>query len=280
MISRRPVFIATEIKMKRSQYRGTFLIVEGRDDKVFCRRFVDPSSCAVIVAEDKERVCEVIRILDQDQFAGVVGLVDADFDHIEGRATISPNLFPTELHDLECVQIRSGALDAVLAEFGSLEKLLRFGPDVRPALLEAACMIGYLRLHSQRCRLGLRFDGLRYSRCIDSDSLGIDAKALVQEVKNRAERPEISDDTLLQAIEDIQALGYDPWQLCNGTDLLAILSLGLRRALGTNSTTTVTIEQLRQILRAAFGHTEFAATDLRRRLQRWEAKNPQFRIFG
>jgi hypothetical protein len=55
--------------------------------------------------------------------------VDADFDRIEGRTPPSANLVFTDLHDLECMLIRSTAFDALLSEFGSSEKLQRFDRD-------------------------------------------------------------------------------------------------------------------------------------------------------
>ena len=79
MIARRPTIIANEIRMKRSQYQGTFLVVEGRDDRLFMERFICHEICKIEVAEGKENVCEVLRILESDNFMGVLGLIDADF---------------------------------------------------------------------------------------------------------------------------------------------------------------------------------------------------------
>ena len=280
MISRRSVVIANEIRLKRSQHQGTFWVVEGRDDRLLCQRFFDPASCKIVVAEDKARVCDVVRILDQGGFAGVIGLVDSDFDRIEGRAAISPNIVFTDLHDLECMLLRSTALEALLTEFGSREKLERFNQDIRETLLAAASPIGHLRLYSERCGLALRFDGLNYSRCIDEQSLEISERALVDEVKNRSNRPDIPVETLLGAIGEIEARADDPWQICVGTDLLGILSIGLRRTLGNNTAGSVRDENLRRALRLAYTADEFAETELRQLLKGWEANNAPFKILG
>ena len=68
MMQRRSSVIANEIRLKRSQYQGTFWLVEGRDDRLLCQRFIDTASCKIIVAEGKARVCDVLQILDQDEF--------------------------------------------------------------------------------------------------------------------------------------------------------------------------------------------------------------------
>jgi hypothetical protein len=277
MIRRRPVVIANEIRMKRSQLPGSFLVVEGRDDRLFCERFVD-ASVNIVVAEGKEDVSEVIRILDEDHFPGVIGMVDADFDRIEGNEWASANLILLDTHDLETMLIRSSALDRVLVEFGSREKIETFGRDVREALIVAAIPIGCLRLHSQRAELNLRFQGITYSRCINQQSLEMNWTALIDEVKNRSQRPELSSDELDAAIRTLKFLEYDPWQICSGHDLVSILSVGLRRILGTNSAAAVSDEVLRRSLRLAYHDNEFSNSQLAARFREWEVLNPGYRI--
>ena len=86
--------------MKRSDHQGSFLIVEGRDDRLFFQRFIEVGSCVIQVARNKQTVCEVIRILEANQFSGVVGVIDADFDRIEGSDWQSENLIAYDANDL------------------------------------------------------------------------------------------------------------------------------------------------------------------------------------
>lgn len=122
MIIRHPVVIANEIRLKRSQHEGVFLIVEGRDDRLFHEKFVDLDICNITVADGKEKVCEVIDILEKDKFPGVLGIVDSDFDRIESSDIKSPNIIFSDFHDLETMLINSNALDGVLVEYGSKKK--------------------------------------------------------------------------------------------------------------------------------------------------------------
>src|SRR5712691_9695166 len=107
MISRRPVVIANEIRMKRSQHAGAFLVVEGRDDRLFCDRFTSSADCKLVVAEGKTSVCEVIEILEDSGFVGSVGLVDSDFDRILTPELMRSNIVATDAHVLESILIRS-----------------------------------------------------------------------------------------------------------------------------------------------------------------------------
>jgi hypothetical protein len=278
MIRRRPAVLANEIRMKRSQHLGAFIIVEGKDDRLFSERFFLKETCKIIVADGKGNVCDVVRILDDDGFRGHLGVVDSDFDRIEGRPPLSSNLVSHDLHDLECMLLQSNALELLLGEFGSREKLEGFGHNVRCALLTAAYPIGCLRLHSERTELRLNFQELTYTNCIDSDTLQINRGSLIREVKNRSQRPDIDEGALNEAIKTIEAEELDPWAICAGPDLMGILSLGLRRALGSNKAATIQEEHLQRCLRLAYSNDEFAVSVLRSRLCDWESRNLPYRI--
>jgi hypothetical protein len=254
------------------------LVVEGRDDRLFCERFLDRGACKVVVAEDKGKVTDVIHLLEEARFAGVLGLVDADFDRIEQRAPESPNVLVGESHDLEGMLLNSSALDALLVEFGSRDKIDRFGRDVRETLLSNAFPIGCLRLHSKRARRDLRFDGLDYSSCVDRDTLRIDRHRLVQEIKNRSQRQDIDDSSLERGLSEVEGEHLEAYEVCVGEDLLGLLSLGLRHALGTNDSTRVGRPELLQALRLAYSDAEFARSGLRNMIERWEQANSPFRV--
>lgn len=278
MIKRRPVVIANEIRLKRSQFAGTYLLVERRDDRLFCQQVSDADHCKVIVAECKDDVFEVIRILNEDDVAGVVGLVDPDFDGVLGIERPSSNIVQVREHDLEAMLVRSDALDKVLVELGSDEKIATLGVPVRDLLIEAARPIGALRLHSMRTGLNLTFDGLRINQCIDSNTMRPNTDAIVQSVKNKSMRPDIANEGLVRAVDDVLSAGFDDWQLCCGTDLVGVLSVGLRRAIGTNQASAVRAEELRRMLRLGISDAAFADSGMAIGLREWETRNGDFRI--
>ncbi len=143
-------------------------------------------TCKIVVAQGKQNVCEVIRILDDDNFPGALGLIDADFDRIEGSQSTGPNILMPEYHDLETMLMCSPALDRVLVEFGSQDKLENFGENVLETLIDRALPVGYLRLHSLRIGLDLTFHGLNYSAWIDRASFRGSTARLIDEVKDRS----------------------------------------------------------------------------------------------
>jgi hypothetical protein len=173
--------------------------------------FVDRITFKNRVVENKANVYEVIRVLETDGFLGVVGILDADFDLVEGRPAKSGNLVIGDSHDLESMLVRSPALDGILIEFGSADKIERFGRDIRTTMPQAAYPVACLRLYSERSGGMLRFDGLAYRRFLDRRTLNVDYTALVTEVKNCSQRLDIPASHLVEQIELIEQEGHDPF---------------------------------------------------------------------
>ena len=278
MIHQSATEIATEIRLTRSQHSGSFLVVEGRDDRLFMEGFTCHVTCNIMVAQGKQNVCEVIRILDESNFAGVLGLVDADFDRVESIPSRGPNILMPEYHDLETMLLCSPALDRILIEFGSQDKIDDFGENVLDALISRALPAGYLRLHSARNSLNLRFDGMAYSAWIDRASFDARTDRLINEVKNRSQHQNLSSNTLETAIQQLENAYYAPREVCNGTDLIEILSIGLLSVLGTNATGTVSGNALRRYLRLAYTEQDFTMSTLGRDIRVWECQSSGYQV--
>ena len=268
-----PHHIANEVRLKRTQHRGSFLLVEGSDDSRAYKRFFQPYECRVVLAFSKDNVISAIRLLDDEAFKGALGLVDSDFDKLDCTRLPSENLVRADCHDLEAMIIRSNALDIVLHEFASAEKLSRFqdrhGFSVREWLLETARPLGYLRWNSLRRGLNLWFRGLRFSNFVDPRTLKLHPAKLLTEVRNRSMNWAISDQELTQHGWP-QNHNDDPWQLCCGHDMVDLLTLALKRAIGSEQ--NLATEQVASSLRLAFNHQDFAQTELRAAIQQWKTK--------
>ena len=213
-MTRRPEVRANAIRLKRQEHGGSFLIVEGRDDRLFFEQFVDRQYCWVIVADGKQNVADVVGILETDVFPGVAGVVDADLDHMGGIRPTSGNIILLETVDLEALLIRSTALDRILVELGSMDKIAGFGASIREHLLAVALPIGCLRLHSRRVGLNLTFRGLRYGRCIEEASLMLDVSGLIREVRNRSQRFDLQSQDVAREIDIIKGSVEDKWLVC------------------------------------------------------------------
>ncbi|MBC6478325.1 MAG: DUF4435 domain-containing protein [Hormoscilla sp. GM7CHS1pb] len=284
---------ANKIRLLRSTFSGTFLLVEGSSDKIFYQRFVDKHACELVCVSGKPssklRVIAVLEILEKSSFQGVLAIVDADFDRVgvavcaqRNRLETSPhnslNLLRTDSHDLETMLFDSPALDKVIAEFGSPEKIAKFNRDVRTALLAAGMSVGYLLLVSQCDGLNLTFDGITFSKFVDDRTLQIDELKLIQEVKNKSQALSLKDADLQQRLTNKRSNSHDRWQVCCGHHLVEILSLGLRKAIGSNKAADVEPHSLERNLRLAYEERYFRKTGLYLDMITWESNNQPFQV--
>jgi Protein of unknown function (DUF4435) len=176
--------------------------------------------------------------------------------------------------------INSPALDKVMAELGSEDKIAKFGKDVKTALVEAGISIGYLRWISQCDGLNLTFSDLKFSKFVDEQTLQIDELKLIQEIKNKSQAFSLDNKDIQQKLTKQKNIGHDCWQVCCGHDLVEILSLGLRKAIGTMKPTDVESNSLERSLRLAYEEAYFQQTQLYSDIQKWESSDRQFKVLS
>ena len=278
MPPRSPDALANAILLKRQSFKGCFLVVEGVDDLLFFRKFVDHEACHITEAYGKGRVIQVVSILETESFPGIIGVVDADLDHIEDTRRPSENIVVLDTVDLEALLIRSPALDAVLAEWGSTEKIVDFGKDIREVLLDAAVWIGCLRLYSSRTQPKLKFQELRYNKFIDRQSLTIDIFSFVHKVLNRSQRLDLSTDDIVEELKSIHLAVDDYWLICYGKDMLGILTLALRRRIGSSRAKYLRSKSINSGLRQSFHRNDLNVSKLGHDLFDWESRNRPYQV--
>ena len=261
-----------EIVFRRSLYQGTFVIVEGSSDLKFYSRIVMEEG--IVIASNKAMAIEILENLNLENAQDAVAIVDKDFDELREILPQIPNLFFTDSHDLETLLIESPALDKVLHEFGSIEKIKGLDQHVRDILLKAGCAIGYLRWISLQDALHLKFTSIDYSNFLDRKSLAIDESSLLKEVKKKSQSPTLNIQDLQKQLNALKDSNHDRWQVCRGHDLVEILRFGLLKAFGSEKASDVKIEMLERSLRLAYyGTSYFSQTKLYSALKEWEKQN-------
>jgi hypothetical protein len=99
-------------------------------------------------------------------------------------------------------------------------------------------------------------------------------------IKNHSQRQDLDNHELELAVRAMEEPKHDPWQLCNGHDLVGVLSIGLRRAIGSQSAVGVGVEEMERALRLAYEAVDFAASELYRAIREWEQRNHPFRVLN
>ena len=271
--------IANQIRMERQLFNGAFVIVEGFDDRQCLEQHVLREQVEVIVAQNKDSVIDIVDILGDDGFRGVLGIVDADFDRITASLSTNDNIVVTDYHDLVMTHIMSSPLEDVIVEYGSSSKIAGLKDTVLDLLLKSAVPIGCLRLHSLQADLNLRFSDLTFNRFINRESLVTDHYSLIAEVKNKSQRFDIGDAELEEGMLTIKDNDYPVQDLCCGEDVIEILSVGFRRVLGNQNAYDVRPESLKRALRLAMPTSTFCSSTFGRSLIDWQNRNPPYRLF-
>jgi Protein of unknown function (DUF4435) len=275
--------IANKIRLLRTQHAGSFLILEGDTDKRLYKNFVDGTKCHIEIPtggkDNKQQVVEALSILEQDNFAGVLAIVDADFLRLEGTV-VSPNLLLTDTHDLETMLLKSPALEKVLAEHGSEEKIKLFGKDIRQTLLESATVIGYLRWVSLKFNYCLIFEDLEFKKFVDEKTLALDTLQLIKTVKNKSQKLGLDDREIQKQMDSLKTNTHDMWYICCGHDMICILQVALCKALGSCNSKQVEPQILEKDLRLACESAYFRATKLYTAIEQWEKNNHPFQVLA
>jgi hypothetical protein len=275
-------FIAAQIRLARQIHKGTILIVEGETDASVLDRFIDRASCEIEVSQGKANALEALDLLEDEGFAGVVAIVDADFDRLTGKTHQLENLCVTDLHDLDLMIFCSRALEHFVRHHAVKTLFSReFNSDfgrLRERIILDSLPLACCRLASHTRNLKLHFKSLRHQEFLDLTSLKIDSEQLVAKLIARSRTACSEADLNTYMLREAQA-NHDPYQLANGHDVAAVLGLALRHLLADKKDPQTYASEVESGLRLAFDWEAMILTKLYDCLRSWEVNNQPFKIF-
>ncbi|MCS6266730.1 MAG: DUF4435 domain-containing protein [Vampirovibrio sp.] len=271
-----PIDIANEIKMSSAQ--KVWALVEGSTDRKFYSSLFD-KTVFILNCSGKSTVLSVLDNLINDKRydhteSKVIYLVDLDQDPKLGCKVEHPDLFYTDSHDIETMMLNSPAFDKVLSVIGSEEKIKDFKEsygydDLRQLLLRNGLDLGYMRCLSKIKEYHLTFNSLGFSNFIDERTLGYNRSDLIQEIKNKSSRHNLSENLLVEELEQLKDDADNPWIICAGHDLVNILALAFKKAWATKSN-KIDPDLIEQSLLLAYDLIYFQQTELYKSLRQWE----------
>lgn len=270
----------TEIKMKRQSHKGTILLVEGATDSNLFKKLLDCEQCNIRSLGGKEVIIEVLKILERQNEEGILSIVDADFEHIEGYEYKSKNLLRTETCDIEGLLLKSRALEFLFLERVNEKNLKQFiqNGEIRTILLSKAKYIGFLRILSKRNNWLLDFSNLRYGKFIDKMTLNIDVEEMVLTVlANTVDFFKVGGLEIIELVENFESIKLDLWVICNGHDIMNILLISLKNIFGKYSR-NMKFEELESLLRMNYELRFFKKTKIYEGIKNWEQLNNTYKV--
>jgi hypothetical protein len=269
--------------MRRIQFAGSFILVEGRTDQKLYGKFIIRERCQIVVCLSKCQVLAALEILRASDFAGVIGIVDADFARAAAEELGHDDIFLTDGHDAEIMLLATTAVDAVLDEHSSHEKRraweLKYGENVITRLMREAIKTGCLLWFSCVNNMSLNFGELKTQKYMDRGTLEIDVLRLVNHVKQRSCRQDIKDKQLLDGIKEMRNRCSDPFLVARGHDVVEYLAFALQSTVGTCTQAQANREGIEALLRAAYKPEDFFKTKLYSSVIEWERKQSPYEVF-
>jgi hypothetical protein len=238
-----------------------FILVEGIDDCRVYPKFFDPEKTNIeFIPGGKDQLVTALSELNQ-LTRKIIGIVDADFNHLQNISPSISNLFFTDFHDIEMTMLSvDGVLDDVLVECRYAENAQKVFEKV---LLEAE-KLAYIRWFNEINKTKLHFEGLGIGNFTNSRDTVFPINSnkyldtLNKRSKNKTKEVGVAD------IAQFREAYYtrDLFNLCNGHDVTALIAL----IIGTS----VSHEKFCSNLRSVFSMYYFCKTKLCAELLKWQ----------
>ncbi|RWQ80747.1 MAG: hypothetical protein EOS85_15880 [Mesorhizobium sp.] len=219
-----------------------------------------------------------MRLLDQWKIRGAVAVVDADFDRINRKLQLTPNVAYSATHDFDLDWIQPHIIEQYLIEVGDATKCGMAGTatEIVKKIMAGLKPISVARLLNIRGQLKFKVSGVNAGDCFSGFRVNIegyvDLLARDQRIDGREKR------RLVQMIETAAKENFDLLQLTNGHDFHCALGACLRGDLGRRRDPQTWGSEVETHLRLAFSDSDFQQSDIFRELRVWEEANVPFRV--
>jgi len=237
-----------------------YVLVEGKDDcKVYAKLF-DTKMTNIEYVHGKGSVSVALNELNNIT-GQIIGVCDADFNHL--RNTLPPihNLFFTDYHDIEMTMLSfNEVLNNVLTEYGLQENT----QAILQKALEETKIIGYLRWFNEIDIIKLDFDGLGLGRFIVPHDIDIQLNINdYLDALNKRSNNKIRTLTVADIKHFIQNNNTnDLFNLCNGHDVTTLIALIINK--------NISQKHFCSVLRASFNIRYFQKTELYANILKWQ----------
>jgi Protein of unknown function (DUF4435) len=235
----------------------TFVLVEGESDIRLFRKFFKLENCKVEnIPGGKFKLEECVKDLIKKSSL-LIGLRDADFLHLEGTAYSEPNMFLTDLHDMEMILIsEEDVFSALIFEHTALSKDKH--NEVRNNVIAAIKLVGHLKLLNDRENIEYKFEPT-FKDLISFSKLEIDLKKYFIRILSKSPNAKITDLKIVEKkINALNGAGFDSLQITNGHDFIKALSQYLKESSGA----TVGDDEIASSLRISYNIDHFKKTKL------------------
>lgn len=237
--------LADRIRQHRQAVRGPVLVVEGVSDRTTLQPVLPGVS--IFPAGNRRVALDESHLLHQRGTTRWACIVDLDFDDEVASYDLGGHLHPYVGADLEAMLVMLGVLHDLIEHLGSEDKIAREGGI--DAVVNQACKtifgIACLRKENAANGWGLPFDTVPIEGKIDLRTLQFNVRGYCTALRPRTAIVDLQ--TLIEIATQEQG---DEFHF-SGKDVVAAVSVALRRRVGSLKKEQVNVEVLEASLRAA-----------------------------
>ncbi|MDH6275592.1 hypothetical protein M2311_005692 [Rhizobium leguminosarum] len=271
--------IARQIRMERQvDKRSAIMLVEGGTDVKRFKRFVDEAACIQVNAWGKENAVTAMEILKERSPAGLLAVVDADFDRIQGKLANDARVIYSESHDFDLDWMFEDLLAHYLEEVADPNKVAAAGgvAHIIQKILDGLRPISAARLLNTEKKIPFKVSHLDAGDYFDKFAVDID-----QYLADLTKDSEISAEeyaALGSLIASTANRNFDLKQLTNGHDFYSALGASLRGDIGDRKQAQTFGNECEIHIRLSFTPEIFKQTLLYTNLIAWEQANPRHSV--
>jgi hypothetical protein len=243
-----------------------FILLEGESDVRLYRKLYPEANFKIEVLPSGKLFLEKGLEELSPLFKKIIGIRDADFDHLANKKPSLSNLFLTDYHDTEMLMVFSTqTFSAILHEFCDLPQTEH--EQVRHKLLEALRFISYFRWYNEINELQFSFEGAGFGDVFEPTNFVMNNQKYVEKILQKSKNAKITDmPTILTAVEELANENHDNFQLCNGHDFMNVLALFLSQY---NKKEELREKRISSQFRTAYQLSEYQQTQLYAQVANW-----------
>ena len=260
-----------KLDIKHPNSQGiVFILVEGDTDIRLFRKLFNLANCKIEYipgGKNKVELC-VEEILNDYNL--VIGIRDADFIFLNNEVYERPNMFLTDLHDIEMTLIsKDDIFSSVVLEYKNItnDEII----ELRNKIMKTISNISLLKWLNQKEDLRIDFEKTGFQHLISFVTSEINFAQYFSNLLSKSPNARITDlETINTKLLELRNTNPDQYQLCNGHDYLKALSEYLRIHGNTNN---INSEIISSIIRIKCSKTNFETTNLHHLTKTWAVEN-------
>lgn len=268
-----PSSILSEARMMWKDCHEAFILIEGESDKTFFNTLMGSTPKVHFRSVGGwERVHNTIQLAQEEAYSTILGIIDSDYHQLIGDGiTENSQLLFTDSNDIEMMLFYSKAFEKFLSVCADENKLKGY-EDPRKPILTASAYVGALRAVSLANQYNFKFDGFECKDFVDRNTLAANFRKLIEKITQRTRtngtKVTVTNDELEAQVNTfLQA--HNTHALCNGHDVLDVLSIAMTKLFASSSANQYNSDALFDYLLLGYSVEEFQKSNLFQKIIGW-----------